>query len=62
MSWAQIFYLQENKDLNCFTKEKIFKHKKQIKDFEKNLKQANSQQIENKNSYFKFLFKFKKFA
>ena len=30
MSWAQIIYLQENKSLNCFTKEKIFKHKNKL--------------------------------
>lgn len=62
MSWAQIIYLKENKSLNCFTKEKIFRYKKQIRDFEKNLKQANIKQIENKNLHFKFLSKFKKFA
>lgn len=61
MSWAQIIYFEENKNLDCFTKN-IFQHKKEIRDFNRNYDKANFNLEKNKNLHFKFLSKFKKFA
>lgn len=62
MSWAQLIYFREKKDLNCFSLN-IKEHQKEIADFENAIQQVKKiNKDKNKISYFKSLWLFKKIS